>query len=394
MTKVDDTLRKSIKDILFYDKNNAIEKIIQSVFESILYSERSEFLENCDVPNKGNGYYERLVRSINKYLNLRIPRDRMGLFKPVFLEALKEQESQMQDLAFMLYTKGLTTNDISQIFNDIYGKKYSRSSVSNITKEFTSQREAWLQRPLMNEYYFIYIDALWMPIRRDTVRKEAFYIVVGLRTDLKRDILGVYNIPVESAEGWREVLIDIKKRGVNKTLMFIADGLKGLKNIILEEFPESKLQRCLVHKIRNIILRARTGDKKLLADDFKKVFVLEDSGYTYEKAMNNLSWFLDKWSKRYPHIKRQFSDEDIDNYFAYLAFPSCIQRMIYTTNWIERLNKGIRRTQKIRNSFPSPESALNLIGAYLMDYEDRVYKHPVSSFMRVQDDLDIMLGNC
>lgn len=393
MTQLENTLNKSIKDILFYEKENAIEKIIKNVFESILFSERADFLKNS-TGNKGNGTYERLARCINKYFKLKIPRDRMGLFKPVFLEALKEQEATMQDLAFMLYTKGLTTNDISQVFDEIYNKKLSKSSISNITKEFTSQRESWQQRPLEEEYYFIFIDAIWIPVRRDTVQKEAFYIVLGLRKDLKRDILGVYNIPVESAEGWRYVLKDIKKRGVKKNLMFIADGIKGLKDIVCQEFPNSKFQRCLVHKIRNILLRARTEDKKILADDFRNVFKLENQNYTIAEGKKELDNFLLKWSKKYPHIIRQFDKSEVQNYFTYLNFPASIQRMIYTTNWIERLNKGIRRTLKIRNSFPNPESALNLIGAYLMDFENRVYKYPVTSFIEVQDRLNIFLENC
>ncbi len=291
----------------------------------------------------------------------------------------------------MLYTKGLTTYDIKHVFGEIYDKKISTSSISNITKEFTVQRKAWQNRPLEKEYYFIYIDALWIPVRRDTVKKEAFYIVIGLRKDLKRDILGVFNIPVESSEGWRDVLVDIKKRGVEKCLMFIADGLSGLKNVVNQEYPASKFQRCLVHKIRNLLVKLRTEDKKQLADDFRNVFQLENSKYTIDEGKNNLNKFLNKWSKKYPHIVRQFDEFELDNYFAYLKFPESIQRMIYTTNWIERLNKGVRRTQKVRNSFPNPESALNLIGAYLMDFEKRVYKYPVTSFIRVQDKLNYML---
>lgn len=394
MTQIEQTLSKSIKDILHYDKKSAVEKIVRTVFESILYSERAEFLKNSPVKNKGNGSYERLARSVNKYFKLRIPRDRLSLFKPVFLEALNEQESQMQDLAFMLYTKGLTTADIKQVFSDIYDKKMSTSSISNITKEFTEQRKAWQNRQLKEEYYFIYIDAISIAVRRESVQKEAFYIVLGLRKDFKRDILGVYNIPVETSEGWRDVLQDLKHRGVKKCLMFVADGLIGLKNVVHQEFPLSKLQRCLVHKIRNILLRARRDDKKQLADDFRKVFQLENSNYTIEKGKKELNIFLNKWSKKYPHIIRQFENFDIENYFAYLNFPASIQRMIYTTNWIERLNKGVRRTQKIRNSFPNPESALNLIGAYLMDFEKRVYKFPVTSFFKVEDELNYMLKNC
>jgi transposase-like protein len=391
MTQMNEILIKTVHDILNYDAKNAIDNIVKCVFETILYSEREEFLKNTIFGNKGNGSYERLARSVNKYFKFKIPRDRLGLFKPVFLEALKEQESQMQDLAFELYVNGLTTNDIKHIFDKIYNKKISKSSISNITKSFTAQREAWQQRALEKEYYFIYIDALYIPVRRDTVRKEAFYIVLGLRKDLKRDILGVYNIPVESAEGWRDVFKDIKKRGVEKVLMFIADGLTGLKKIVNEEFPASKFQRCVVHKKKNILLKARTDDKELLSADLKKVFKLEDTSYTIQHAKKNLTLFLNKWSKKYPHIVRQFDDFDIDNYFQYLNFPAPIQRMIYTTNWVERLNKGVRKTQRVRNSFPNPESALNLVGAYLMDFEDRVYKHPVTAFSRVQDELNDML---
>jgi putative transposase len=394
MNNIKENLQKNIEDILQYDPNSAVESIVKTVFETILKSERQEFLANSEIPNKGNGYYERMARSINQYFKLSVPRDRLGLFKPVFLDAIRNQENQMQDLAFQMYGKGLSTRDIQQIFKDIYGKDMSPTSVSNITNSFTEVRNSWLKRPIDNFYYFIFIDALWIPVRRDTVSKEAFYIVMGLRTDLKRDVLGVYNIPIETAEGWQTVFKDLKERGLEKTLMFIADGLQGLGCIVKQEFPGVKFQRCLVHKIRNIILRARTNDKKELVDDFHKVFVLEAAQYTKEEGIRNLAAFINKWKKIYPHLSTKFKDEDLDSYFAYLDFPYHIHRMIYTTNWIERLNKEIRRTQNIRNSFPSLDSAMNLICAHLMDYERQTLKYPITSFLRVQDTLESMLFSC
>ncbi len=393
MNTVNDTLVKCIEDIIYYDKENAIEKIVKTVFESILKSERDEFLSD-QIGNKGNGYYERMARSINKYFSLQVPRDRLGLFKPIFLEMIKQQESHIQDLAFKLYVKGLTTRDINDLLKEVYDKNLSPSSVSNITKEFQKQRECWQDRPLDNEYYFIYIDALFIPVRRDTVSKEAFYVVIGLRKDLRRDILGVYDIPMESSEGWREVFKDIKRRGVSKILMIIADGIQYLENVVREEFPGTKLQKCLVHKIRSIILKVRNIHKEEIAKDFKSAFKLEDRYYTIEDGRRNLNDFINKWKKLYPFINNKFKVEHIENYFAYLSFPHQIQRMVYTTNWNERLNKGIRKTQSVRNSFPNVESALNLVGAYLMDFEKRVYNYPVTSFMQVQDDLDSMLANC
>lgn len=394
MNNIKETLEKSIEDILFYDPKNSIESVVKTVFETILKLERKEFLNTTDKPNKGNGYYERLARSINQYFTLKVPRDRLGLFKPIFLDAIRQQESQMQDLAFQMYVKGLTTRDIQNIFKDIFNKDMSPTSVSNITKEFQSVREVWLNKPVESEYLFVYIDALYTSIRRDSVTKEAIYIVIGLRTDLKREILGVYNIPTESAEGWKEVFKDLKNRGLKKILMIVADGLSNLKSAVNEELPGTKLQRCIVHKIRNILLKARSKDKQELADDFHDVFVLEDQNYTYEKGVKNLTKFIQKWQKIYPSIPQKFQKEDVENYFAYLNYPHHIHRMIYTTNWIERLNKGIRRTESIRNSFPNPDSAMNLICAYLMDFEKRVYKYPVSSFCKVKDTLESMLFDC
>ncbi len=386
-------LEKNIADLLHYDKEKAIENIVKVVFETIFKSERTEYLKiHKNTNNKGNGYYPRLLKSINHYFKLKIPRDRLSLFKPVFLEVLNNRERDIQDLAFNLYVKGLSTRDISDIFEETYHKKLSRTSISNITKKFQQERELWQTRPIESEYYIIYIDALYIPVRRDTVEKEAFYTVMGLRKDLKREILGVYNIPTESASGWRSVIQDLKYRGLKKVLLVVADGITGLKSIIKIELPTTKLQTCLVHKIRSIMLRARTRDKKELANDFKKVFKLEDPTYTIKQGKRNLKKYIDKWRKKYPGMCRKFNNNDLENYFAYLEFPYQIHRMIYTTNWIEKLHNLIRSTQKNRLSFPNPDSALNLVCAYIMDKEMKLYmKYPVTAFYKVKDEFDDLL---
>mgnify|MGYP001549183787 CR=1 FL=1 len=393
MKKFNKILDRTIKDILHYDPNNCVENIVKTVFEAILYSEREVFLENYTIkPNKANGYYERLARSINQYFKLKVPRDRLSLFKPVFLEAIKKQEEIMQDLAFKLYTKGLTTRDIQSIFKDIYGKSLSPSSVSRITKDFEEERKSWLDKKLQSKYYFIYIDAIWVSVRRDTVAKEAFYIVLGLREDLKRDILGVYNIPEESYLGWQYVFKDLKKRGFKQPLLIIADGIQYLENAVKKEFPGTKLQKCLVHKIRNILLKARSKHKDDIVNDFHFVFELESDKFQIEDGKKRLDDFILKWQRIYPSIRYKFKDEHIDHYFAYIDFPHLIHRMIYTTNWIERLNKTIRKTEKVRNSFPNPDSALNLICAILMDVERNKLKYPVTSFIKIKDKLDEKLS--
>ena len=363
-----------------------------TMFETILKAERSCYLEHCEEPNKANGFYTRIAKAMNKYFELKVPRDRLGLFKPVFLEVIKNRESQMFELAHKLYIKGLTTRDIEDVMQDVFNKKMSASQVSLISKNFQAEIEAWLSRKLMSEYYFIYIDALYVPIRRNTVQNEAIYIVLGLKKDLRRGILGVYNIPKESASGWNEVFTDLKNRGLKKVLMVFADGLTGLEEVVKNKLPNAFLQKCLVHKIRNILLRARSSDKQALVEDFKLVFRLEEPNYSIDEATKNLEKFLSKWKKIYPSIERKFKTEHLENYFAYLNFPYKIQRMIYTTNWIERLNKHLRKTLRVRNSFPNPDSAINLVAASLIEFENNTYDYPVTSFLIVKDELDYMLN--
>jgi putative transposase len=393
MDSITQNLLKSVEDLLHYEKEDAIDKIVNLVFENIMKSERSEYLNNNKVDgNKCNGYYSRLLKSINKYYRLKVPRDRFGMFKPVFLEIMNQEETQLQELAFKLYVKGLSTRDIEEIFSEIYDKKFSPTSVSNITKGFEEVRKEWQNKKLEEEYYFVYVDALYVPIRRSTVEKEAVYIVLGIRKDLKRDILGVYNIPVESSEGWLSVLNDLSNRGVKKILMITGDGLSGLENTVKYVYPNTMFQKCLVHKIKRVILKVRSSEKEEVKKDFWKVFQMEDTNYSEKDGLKNLDQFLEKWRVKYPSIINLFKEDEKKYYFSYLKFPSRIQRMIYSTNWIERLNKEIRKTQRRRNSFPNPDSALNLICAALMDYEERSYHvHPVTSFIFVKDILDEML---
>ena len=390
MTMIKENLTKSITDILYYKKDNSIEEIIKIVFETILNIERSDFLETSE-NNKGNGYYPRLLKSVNNYFKLKIPRDRLGLFKPVFLDLLREEESKAYDLAFKLYVKGLTTREISNIFDDVFNHKISASSVSNISKQFQEQRDLWLTKRLEPEYYFIYIDAIFIPVRRDTVSKEAFYTVIGLRKDLKREVLGLYNIPTESASGWGYVFKDLKARGLKKVLMVVADGITNLERVVEKELPGTQLQKCLVHKIRNIVLHVRASDKKEISKDFREVFLLETENETIETTSLRLNDFINKWKRRYSWIKNKFKIEHMQYYCAYLKYPGRIQRMIYTTNWIERLNKAIRRTQRMRGAMPSPESAMNLIASYLMGFEEKTYSYPVTAFSSSREKLDMML---
>ena len=376
------------------NKESAISEMMMTMFDLLLEAERGEFLNIeksiGDFNNKGNGFYSRFIKSLSGKMKLNIPRDRFGRFKPLFLEVLKHDQRNFEELAFNLYTKGLSTRDINDVLKDAYDIETSPQYISNITKTFSELKQTWDKRILNDKYYCVLIDAIHINIRRTSVDNEAIYVVLGVKEDATRNVLGIYSIPQESSSGWKNVLEDIKKRGVKDVLTFVADGLIGLENSINKVFPKAHLQKCVVHLKRNILNKVRSSDKAEISSDLNEVFDLTNQNETKENAINKLNNFINKWSKKYPSIKNMFKDNISEYYFTYLNFPFQIWRMIYTTNWIERLNKEIRKVVKNKNSFPDENSALMLIWSKIIDFEEKTYKYPITSFIGIRDKLNDM----
>ncbi|ETR66215.1 MAG: transposase mutator type, partial [Candidatus Magnetoglobus multicellularis str. Araruama] len=350
--------KKSILDLLQFDKKTSIEKILIMTFETILEAEQKGFLgyeygdSKKNSSNKRNGYYKsRLLKGLSTMFRVKVPRDRQGLFKPMLLELLKEESGKINELSVKLYTKGLSNKEINEIVHYIYGKTVSRSTISNITNELLVEINKWRNRKIEKEYYAVYIDALKLSVRRDSVEKESFYIVLGLRTDLRREILGIYHIPEETSAGWEEAMKDLKERGLKNVLLFISDEIAGISKVIKKYYPKSEIQKCIVHKMRNITKKVRSKDKKKIMEDFKEVLSMDEVNNSVEKAVKRLDKFIEKWKIIYRNIDRLF--ENKKEYFSYTKFPYQMRRMIYTNNWIENLNKQNKEELlKIRNSFP------------------------------------------
>ena len=240
--------------------------------------------------------------------------------------------------------------------------------------------EQWRQRALESTYLAVYIDAIHIKIRRETVSSEAFYILLGLKDDYTREVIGIVNIPSESATGWKEVLESIKERGVKSIGLIVSDNLTGLDAVVPLVFKSVTHQKCVVHLKRNILNRVASKHKEEVASDLKEVFNLDLAEDNLAKALARLGDFADKWRKTYKHIGGLSSNPMNELYFTYTLYDPKIRRMIYTTNWIERLNKEFRRTFKIRNSMPSYESALTLLSQVAMDKEDTYFKYPIYNF--------------
>lgn len=369
---------KSIAEFVTYSKESTMSEILLEVIEMLLQGERTRFLaEEADPGNKGNGHYNRFLKSLTGKIQLNVPRDRMGRFHPLLLEVVKTNDERLAKLACSLYTKGVSQRDISDVISEIYDTNVSASWVSQMSSDAETARTIWHKRPLNTNYPAVFLDALFVPIRRDHVEREAVYVALGLKDDGRREILGLYTLPGESAEGWMTILNDLKTRGMKTVSLVVADGLAGLGGAVMNAFPGTRFQSCVVHKMRNVLLRVRTKDKAEVAQGLKNVFDLNRVDDDEEQAIKRLNIFIEKWKKHYPHITNQFPEELRPRLFTYLSYPPSIRRMIYTTNWIERLNKHIRKIIKNKNSFPSEDSAMNLIFLAVMDFEQRVYQYPI-----------------
>lgn len=375
--------KKQVQSIinLELEKENGLNDLFTMMVNGLMYSERKHFLEQKEDPtNKGNGYRTAFRSGIGSRLSLSIPRDRLGVFKPVVLGLLDQQEEAVKSLCFELYGKGLTTRQIEQVVENIYGSSYSKSSISRITTDFAALVEAWLSRHLDSYYPIVYIDAIHIKVRRDQVATEAFYILLGLKEDLTREVLSIINIPQESAAGWEEVLNSIRERGVQHVGLFVFDDLTGLDSVIGKVFSKSMQQKCVLHFQRNINKHIRVNDRKVFAKQLAEVFDPDNATYTADQAVTRLKELLIRWTKTYPKLKTVAGRKDLELIFTYLHFDYRIRRMIYTTNWIERLNKAFRRTLNMRNAMPTPQSAITLIGYVAMEMGEKSYSFPITNF--------------
>ena len=362
-------------------EDQGLNELFTMLVNGLMLSERSAFLDiDQQKANKGNGYRYASRSGIGSKLQLKIPRDRLGVFQPVILGLLNEQEEQVKDLCFELYGKGLTTRQIEDVVAKIYGSSYSKSSISRISTDFSSLIESWLQRGLDHYYPVIYIDAIHIKVRRQTVATEAFYVLLGLKEDYTREVLSIINIPQESASGWKEVLEGIRSRGVGKVGLFVFDGLTGLDDVVGEVFADSMKQNCVLHFQRNLNKHIRKTDREDFCKELKDVFNPDDVLYTTNQGVNKLKEVLGKWSKTYPKLQSTINRDDLDTVFTYLSFDYRTRRMIYTTNWIERLNKSFRRTLKMRNALPNPRAAITLMGYVAMEMEEKTYSYPINIF--------------
>lgn len=368
-------------------QENGLNEVLEMTLNAMMKHERSLHLEQAEA-NKANGYRPGQVYGHGKLLELRIPRDRNGEFYPKVLALLRSQQAETDRLVSALYGQGLSQRQVGEVFEQLYGRSYSCSQIGRMIEWMRRDVAEWNRRPLEARYPIVFIDALWVNVRRESVQKEAFYVVLAVKEDRTREVLAVSHQPTESALGWQMLLEELQQRGLASIGLVVADGLSGLEDAVARVYGGADFQRCVTHVKRRLLARVRTEDKPLLADDLRAVFATDRPDDSREKGMQRWRRLCEKWKGKYRRFARLKENPLYRACFTYLDYDWRMRSMIYTTNWIERLNKDFRRVLRARNSMPGEDSVITLMGTVAMNkqayrrkvpklnYETRLFPKP------------------
>lgn len=346
--ELDDFFSKMYKD--------ALQKMLEGELDNHLGFGKSERTE-AQKDNYRNGHGKKKIKTTLGELEIMTPRDRNSSFDPVIVEKRQSVLGKIEDVVLGLYSKGMSVRDIEQQVKELYGISVSDTEVSRITNRLLEAIKEWQTRPLDAFYPVLWIDAIHINIKDNyQIKKKAVYIIIGLKKDGYKEPLGLWIESVESSTFWMKTLDDLKARGVNDILLVVSDNLTGLTKGIKVVFPACLTQLCIVHQIRNSLLRVAYKDKKDFAELLKDIYKAPDQE-TARKALEILDLHF---GKKYPWVIKAW-ERDWDNLMIFLEFPMEMRKFIYTTNIIENVNRNIRKYTKNRTMFPNDDAAIKAV---------------------------------
>ena len=311
-----------------------------------------------DAVNHRNGASAKTVRTDDGPLRIEVPRDRDGSFEPVLIPKHERRFTGFDDKIIAMYARGMTMREVKGFLAETYGVEVSPEFISSVTDAVMAEVTAWQARPLEPMYPVVFFDALRVKIREDAVvRNKAVYLALGVLPDGTRDILGLWIEGTEGAKFWMKVFNDLKTRGVNDILLAVTAGLKGMAEALGAVFPQTTLQTCIVHLIRNSLDYASWKDRKGLAAAIKPIYTAPSA----EAAESELAAFEHgPWGKKFPTVVAAWR-RAWDKVIPFSAFPPAVRKVVYTTNAIESINARLRKIIKTRGHFPSDDAATKLI---------------------------------
>lgn len=355
---------KSIED--FFGKEGILSRVFGQTLEKLLEAELTEQLgyekhayEGRNSGNSRNGYTTRKLKSSAGETEVKVPRDRNGEYEPALLKKYGHNTNELEQKILALYAKGLSTRDIEDHLKEMYGVEVSAATISAITDKILPLVEAWQHRPLASCYAMLYLDAIFIKMRREgKVETVAVYNILGVDLEGQRDILGhwIGEGTGEGAKFWLSVITELKARGVQEVLIACVDGLSGFSEAIHAVYPYAQVQRCVIHQIRTSLKYVVWKDQKAFMVDLKKVY----QAATREEAETHLLELSEQWGKKYPAAIRSWEQNwgELSTYFAYS--PE-IRRLIYTTNSVEGYHRQLRKVVKTKGAFPHQEAVKKLL---------------------------------
>ena len=371
-------IQEALKDLL----GSTIKEMMEAEMEDHLGYEKSERSDNDDYRN---GYKSKTVKSSIGEVELEVPQDRKSTFEPQVVKKGQKDISDIDHKIISMYAKGMTTRQISDTIEDIYGFDVSEGFISDVTDKILPQIEEWQNRPPDDVYPVIYIDAIHYSVRDNgVIVKKAAYVILGLTMDGRKEVLSLAIGENESAKFWLNALNELKNRGVQDIMIICADGLTGIKEAITAAFPKTDYQRCMVHMVRNTLKYVASKDMKAFAADLKTIYnaASEDEG---QKARDRV---VEKWSSKYPNSMKRWI-ENWDVVVPIFKFSKDVRKIIYTTNAIESLNSSYRKLNRQRSVFPSDQALLKAL--YLATFEaTKKWTQPIHNWGQAYGEMCIM----
>jgi putative transposase len=384
---------KSPEDLL--GKDGLLKELTKRLLEKAMDSELTHHLgyekyspAGKKSGNSRNGKSSKKIKGDFGEIPIEVPRDRNGDFNPQIIPKHQTRFDGFDDKIISMYARGMTTRDIQDHLQEIYGVEISADLVSTVTDAVLTDVKEWQSRPLDEVYPVLYLDATMVKVRSEgRVINKSAYLAIGINIEGLKDVLGIWLEQSEGAKFWLKIMTELKNRGVRDIFIACVDGLKGFPEAIEATFPQAEVQLCIVHMIRGSLRFISWKDRKAVTGDLKTIY----QAATEEQAQANLENFAQKWDGRYPTISRSWR-ANWQRIIPFFAYPEEIRRIIYTTNAIESLNNTLKKTIKNRTSFPNDEAAMKLLYLSLKNIQKK-WTMPARFWGKALNQFAILYGN-
>ncbi|CCW17315.1 Mobile element protein [Sphingobium indicum BiD32] len=375
-----------------FAKDGLLAELKKALSERMLSAELDDHLDGESAEgaiNRRNGSSRKTMLTGTSKVTLDVPRDRAGTFDPKLIAKYQRRFPEFDDKIISMYARGMTVREIRGHLEELYGIDVSPDLISTITDAVLEAVAEWQGRPLDACYPLVFFDAIRVKIRDEGfVRNKAVYIALGILPDGTKEILGIWIEQTEGAKFWMRVMNELKNRGVADILIAVVDGLKGFPEAINAVFPETVVQTCVVHLIRNSMSFASWKDRKLIAQSLRSVYRAENA----TAGLAALEAFEEgHWGRKYPAIALSWR-RHWDQVIPFFAFSEAIRRIIYTTNAIEALNSKLRRAVRTRGHFPGDDAAMKML--YLvLNHAAQEWKRPPREWTEAKTQFAVIFGD-